>query len=180
MNKTRKTAIIVGIFIIVAYLMLLTTLVNPIIGMFLEVISGLAVIGISILMFPLFKKYQILTKGYLIGKFVEGGLMLAAGLMIFMGNLMAYNNFYKVHAYFFALSALIFYILLNKTKLTPKYINFWGMIASVLILVANIIGLFGIEIMGVMFVIFYAPIILNEFYLAIYLIVKGFTRRGKK
>ena len=111
MNKNRTTAIIVGILILVAYLMLLTHSVDPFLGMFLEIISGLAVIGISILMFPLFKKHITLTKGYLIGKFVEGGLMFAAGFMVLIGNLIAYNKLYAVHAYFFIISAFIFYVL---------------------------------------------------------------------
>ncbi|MCK5617645.1 DUF4386 domain-containing protein [Candidatus Pacearchaeota archaeon] len=174
----RKTSIFVGILIIVAYLMLFTLLVNPIFGLLLEVISGLAVIGISILMYPFFiSKNKKLAKGYIVGKFVEGGLMLAAGSMILVGNLVMYNNLYKVHVYFFAISALLFYILLNKTKLTPKYINLWGIIASILILVANIIELLNIEMTTIMLVIFYAPIILNEFYLAIYLIFKGFNKK---
>jgi hypothetical protein len=176
MNSNRKTALIVGILILVAYLMLLTLFVNPILGMLLEIISGLAVIGISILMFPLFKKYQILTKGYLIGKFVEGGLMLTTGLMVFLGNIIMYNNLYKVHAYFFAISALFFYILLYNTRLVPKYVSIWGGIASTLILLANILELFTIEFTTILFIIFYGPMILNEFYLAIYLMVKGFEK----
>jgi uncharacterized Tic20 family protein len=56
MNANRKTAIIVGVLILVAYSLLGSS--NPeakILGMFLEVISGLAVITIAVLMFPLFK-----------------------------------------------------------------------------------------------------------------------------
>jgi len=176
--KIRKRAIIVGILILVAYLMLLTLLVNPILGMFLEIISGLAVIGISVLMYPLFiSKDRVLTKGYLIGKFGEGGLMLIAGGMILIGNIMMYETLYKFHAYFFSISALFFYLLLNKTKLTPKYINFWGIIATILILVANILGLFNIDMTKMMLGIFYVPIILNEVYLAIYLMVRGFNKQ---
>lgn len=55
-NSHRKTAIIVGVLILLAYSLLGSD--NPdakVLGMFLEVISGLAVIAIAILMFPLFK-----------------------------------------------------------------------------------------------------------------------------
>jgi uncharacterized Tic20 family protein len=59
MNTNRKTAIIVGVLILVAYSLLGSG--NPeakILGMFLEVISGLAVITIAVLMFLLFKPYN--------------------------------------------------------------------------------------------------------------------------
>ena len=59
MNTNRKTAIIVGVLILVAYRLLGSG--NPeakILGMFLEAISGLAVITIAVLMFPLFKPYN--------------------------------------------------------------------------------------------------------------------------
>ena len=55
MNTHRKTAIIVGVLILLAYSLLGSD--NPdakILGMFLEAISGLAVIAIAVLMFPLF------------------------------------------------------------------------------------------------------------------------------
>jgi uncharacterized Tic20 family protein len=55
MNSNRKTAIIVGVLILLAYSLLGSD--NPdakVLGMFLEVISGLAVIGIAVLMYPLF------------------------------------------------------------------------------------------------------------------------------
>ncbi len=56
MIKNRRTSIIVGILILVAYSLLGSG--NPeakILGMVLEIISGLAVISIAVLMFPLFK-----------------------------------------------------------------------------------------------------------------------------
>jgi len=58
-TSDRKTAIIVGILILLAYSLLGSD--NPdakVLGMFLEVISGLAVIGIAVLMYPLFKPYN--------------------------------------------------------------------------------------------------------------------------
>ena len=54
MSTHRKTAIIVGVLILLAYSVLGSG--NPeakILGMLLEVISGLAVISIAVLMYPL-------------------------------------------------------------------------------------------------------------------------------
>ena len=59
MNTHRKTAVIVGVLMLVAYSVIGGG--NPeakILGMFLEVISGLAVITIAVLMFQIFKPYN--------------------------------------------------------------------------------------------------------------------------
>ena len=59
MDSNRKNAIIVGVLILLAYSMLGGS--NPdakMLGMFLEAISGAAVIGISIIMFPLARALQ--------------------------------------------------------------------------------------------------------------------------
>ena len=76
MNTHRKTAIIVGVLILVAYSVLGSG--NPeakILGMVLEVISGLAVITIAVLMFPLFKPYnKNASYLYLVFRSIEGGL----------------------------------------------------------------------------------------------------------
>ena len=59
MDTNRKTAIIVGVLILLAYSLLGSDSPDAkVLGMFLEVISGLAVIGIAVLMYPLFKPYN--------------------------------------------------------------------------------------------------------------------------
>lgn len=176
MDKNKKIAFIVGILILVAYSMLLSTSVAPIIGLFTEVISGAAVIGISILMYPLFEQYKLRIL-YLLLKFVEGLLMFAAGFFILSQNITVYNNIYAIHVYAFSISAFLFYVLLQKTQLIPKFISIWGMVASVLVLVANIYTQLGFELPMLGTIIGYAPIILNEVFLAIWFMVKGFNTR---
>ena len=177
----RKKAIIVGILIIVAYSMLLTLLVSPFLGLLLEVISGLAVIAISILMYPLFiSKGKALTKSYLVGKFVEGGLMLAAGVMILIGNIIMYDNLYAVHTYIFAISAILFYLLLYKSKFVPRFISIWGIIAGILLIGVNLLDVMGVSISLIIGIIGYAPIILNEVFLALWFIFRGFNLKTKK
>ena len=82
-NSNRKIAIIVGVLILVAFSLLGSD--NPdakILGMFLEVISGLAVIGIAVLMFPLFRPYhKKVSFWYLVFRGIEGGLMIIAGIL---------------------------------------------------------------------------------------------------
>ncbi len=173
MREGRKTSILVGILILVAYLMLLSLLVSPIIGLFTEIISGAAVISIAILMYPFFKKYK-LKFSYISLKVVEGVLMFAAGIFVLLQNINMYDNLYAIHVYAFAISAFIFYVLLHKTKLIPRYISIWGMIASVLVLLANIYTQLGFELSMIGTIVGYAPIILNEVFLAVYLMIKGF------
>jgi len=176
-NTHRKTAIIVGILILVAYSVLGSG--NPeakILGMILEVISGLAVITIAVLMFPLFKPYnKIVSYLYIILRSIEGGLLVVTGILFLSNNtllLEIYAGIHAVHGYIFGIAALIFYYLLYLSKLIPRWISVWGAIAAILLIIANLI-----EVMGIAsdLMILYLPIILNELVLAIWLIVKGFT-----
>ena len=88
MDSSRKAAIIVGVLILLAYSMLGSG--NPdakMMGMFLEAISGAAVIGISIIMFPLFKPYnKNLTLGYIFFRIIEGSFMIITGLLFLSHN----------------------------------------------------------------------------------------------
>lgn len=176
-NTHRKTAIIVGILILVAYSVLGSG--NPeakILGMVLEVISGLAVITIAVLMFPLFKPYnKIASYLYIILRIIEGGLLVVTGILFLSNNTLLldiYAGIHAVHGYIFGIAALIFYYLLYLSKLIPRWISVWGAIAAILLIIANLL-----EVMGIAsdLMILYLPIILNELVLAIWLIVKGFT-----
>ena len=177
MNSHRKTAIIVGVLILVAYSLLGSS--NPdakVLGMFLEVIRGLAVIAIAILMFPLFRPYNKKASfWYLVFRGIEGGLMIIAGILFLSYSpllLEIRDGIYVGHAYIFAVAALIFYSLLYQSKLIPRWISGWGVIAAILLILVNLL-----EVMGLIpaLIILYLPIILNEIVLAIWLMAKGFN-----
>ena len=177
MNKNRRSSIIVGILILVAYCILGTNNPNEIIlGMSLEIISGLAVISIAILMFPLLRPYgKKISLWYLALKWIEGILMIIAGILFFIHSpalLEVRDQIYRVHGYLFAVPALMFYYLLYQSKLIPRGLSVWGGIASILLIIVNLLELLRViprlEIL-------YLPIVLNEVVLAIWLIVKGFT-----
>jgi len=177
MNSHRKTAIIVGVLILVAYSLLGSD--NPdakVLGMFLEVISGLAVIAIAILMFPLFRPYnKTASIWYLVFRGIEGGLMIIAGILFLSHSpllLEIRDKIYVGHAYIFALAALIFYYLLYQSNLVPRWLSVWGVIAAILLILVNLLEVMGL-IPGLM--VLYLPIILNELVLAIWLMVKGFN-----
>ena len=176
-NSNRKTAIIVGVLILLAYSLLGSG--NPdakVLGMFLEVISGLAVIGIAVLMVPLFKPYnKTASFWYLVFRDIEGGLMIIAGILFLSHSALLLeirDGIYVGHVYIFAGAALIFYYLLYQSNLVPRWLSVWGVIAAILLILVNLL-----EVMGIIpaLMILYLPIILNEIVLAIWLMVKGFN-----
>ena len=177
MFNNRKKAIIVGLLILIAYSILGTN--NPdkkVLGMFLEITSGLAVIAIAVLMFPLLRSYGTkLAFCYLALKAVEGLLMIIAGVFFLIHSaslLTLHEQIYSFHGYLFAVSALLFYFLLYQSKLIPRWLSVWGVIASVLLIIVNLLE--STE-MTPQLEILYLPIVLNEVVLALWLIVKGFN-----
>jgi len=176
-NRTR--AVIVGILILVAYSMLASGVTDiKWVTTLLDVISGLAVIGIAVvLLFPFFKtSNKGLTMGYMAMKILEGALMIAAGIL-FLSNLSfdwrswIYNY---PQTYVFIISAFLFYILLFKTKLVPRFISIWGLVACGMLLLNNVAKLLGISspILDVLMVL----IITNEIFLTGWLVIKGFNK----
>lgn len=177
MNRNRKIAIIVGILILIAYSIVGANNPNAkILGMVLELISGLAVIGIAVLMFPFLKPYgKKISLLYLALKGVEGILMVIAGVLFLIHTpslLELRDQIYLVHGYIFAIPALMLYYLLYKSKLIPGWISVWGVIAAIFLIIVNLL-----EVMKIIPVLefLYFPIVLNEVVLAIWLMVKGFN-----
>lgn len=174
---TKRTSRLAGILILVAYAVLGSGNPNQkLLGMTLEVTSGLAVVGIALLMFPLFKpRSPTIAYSYLFLRAIEGSLLVASGLL-FLSNssqlLSIRDAIYLGHGYIFSLAAFGFYYLLYQTKLIPRFISVWGVIASILVIAVNITTLTGLtsELL-----ILFLPIITNEFFLALWLILKGFN-----
>ncbi len=180
MDTNRKTAIAVGVLILLAYAILGTG--NPDakwVGMLCEVVSGLAVIGIAWLMAPLLLPYgKQATFWYAALKGLEGVLMLVGGVffLIHTPDLLAVrDSIYLVHGYIFAVPALIFYYLLYRAGLVPRWLSVWGAIAALILVAVNLLEVLnivpGMEIL-------YLPIVSNEAVLALWLIFKGFNRQN--
>jgi hypothetical protein len=220
MNTYRKTAIIVGALFLIAmvasllggslveavlsapdYLAVLSENGNQvIIGVFLELINGIAVVGIGVLMFPVLRRFnESMALGYLALRIVEG--VFCSVIVISPLSLLTLSHDYLESGasdasyyqavgalsmaeranvsgllipLFLGLGALLFYSLLYQSKLLPRYIPVWGLIAVVLILALNILLTLNVDVGG-MALVFALPIILNEIYLGIWLIIKGFT-----
>ena len=219
MNTHNKTARIVGILFLTA---LVTSLLGGIwlesilsapdylssvsgnktqvvMGVLLELINGLAVIGIAVGMYPIFRKqYEALALGYVALRIIEAVIVIAAVIspLALIALSQEYINagapdtsyfqtlgtsFLAVRAIwvstmlaiFFGLGALLFYYLLYQSKLVPRFISVWGFIAVALVLTWNLLETFGIRISAG--IILALPMILNEIFLGIWLIIKGFN-----
>lgn len=178
----KKSAILVGIFILVAYGVLVSGVTTSrLLVMIADVISGFAVIGIAVIMFPFFKVVnKKLSSGYLALKLLEGGFMVFGGLVFLSGPFQYLRSWVYdgIHLYVFIVSGLIFYYLLFKTKIVPRYISIWGLVAISVLLVKTLLGKVGFSssILEIML----ALIVTNEIFLAIWLMVKGFNLSGIK
>lgn len=178
MDSDRKTAKIVGALILIAYCIVLYEVFDSsIVKLVLELISGGTVVAMAVLMFPILKSHnKPVTQGYLISKGLEGLVMIAAGILIFTELIKSdtHESIYEYHTYLFALAYLILTYLLYLSKLVPKQISIWGLIASIIFWIATAVKLAGI--------ISFDPnvtilpfVVLNEIVLAIWLIAKGFS-----
>jgi len=77
---------------------------------------------------------------------------------------------------FFCLGALLFYSLLYKTKLIPRFVSVWGFVSVIMVLFMNIFVLFQTESLSTGVLMTLAlPMILNEIFLGVWLIIKGFN-----
>ncbi len=70
----------------------------------------------------------------------------------------------------FSLGALMFYYLLYKSKLIPRWLSGWGFIGAIVVLVIESAGVFGAGL-GILWL----PLGVQEMVLAVWLIVKGFN-----
>lgn len=173
--KTR--ARFVGVFILIAYGVLVSAITeSKIMVMFADVISGVAVIGIAVLMYPIFRETNIqVSNWYRVLKYAEGISMIIGGLLFLNPSLeyikgIIYDDF---HIYVFIISAFMFYFLLFKSELVPRYISIWGALGIFALLVSTLLQFVGIHY--AMLDYFLVLIITNEVFLAFWLMIKGFN-----
>ena len=169
-----------------------------IIGVLLQVILAAAVIGIPVMMFPILKKHhEGLAVGYFGFRIIEA--ILGIGTAISLLSLLTLSREFVTAGapaasyfqtlgtlllagidwlgllgiqIFFGLSVVILNYLLYTSKLIPRFISVWGLIAGILLIAAGPLGMFGISPESTLFLAL--PIAVNEMVLAIWLIVKGF------
>jgi hypothetical protein len=75
----------------------------------------------------------------------------------------------------FSLGSLMFYYLLYKSKLIPRWLSGWGLIGAALYLLSGFLPLFGHGSRSTIYLLLEAPLGVNEMVLAVLLIAKGFN-----
>ncbi len=172
------------------------------VGIILELVNTLCVIGIAVYMQPILNVFHQKTAyGYLVLRTLEAGacsfmtlsplsvLLLAenpAGIEYSSRQVILHAAYVQRTAIssllvplFFCLGALLLYSALYHTRLLPRFIAIWGLLATGGILAVNIINLF-IKLDLVTSMILALPIILNEVFMGFWLIFKGFERLEKQ
>lgn len=190
MKSTKKIAIIVGLLFLVSTLtfMIGSNLIQSflidetqnksplILGVILEIICGVAVVGIGVLMFPILKLFKKrLALGYVIFRIIECTIIIVGG--IYLLSLLEFMWKYEMIIFVFtALGGLIFSYLLYLSKLVPRYLSGLGIIGYVMLFLGVVLDMFSIfNINDGAGMLIYLPGGLFELFLPIWLFIKGFN-----
>jgi hypothetical protein len=171
------------------------------VGVLLDLICAGAFVGIAVVIFPTLKKYsETIALGYVVARgfeavpfvigvvgllvlltlsqeYVQAGTPDARYFLPLGGGLLAAYDWTQLLGprIFAALAALPLYYLFYRTRLVPRFISVWGLIAAPLFLASGLLGMFGLSPFSTMSILLFLPHALNEMVLAVWLIVKGFN-----
>ena len=166
-----------------------------ILGACFTLCMGFSLAFIPIIIYPILKKQnETLALGYVV---FRGALETITYIGIFVCMIMMlkigqnYLNelenigilIYKFRnlcllatVYVFSIGALLFYVGLYKSKLIPRWLSIWGIVAIILYLLTGLLITFGLQTeTSVSTIIMNFPIFLQEMVMAVWLIVKGFN-----
>ena len=166
-----------------------------VIGVLLELINAVAYLGIAVLMFPILRgRFESLALGYVGFRIIEFVMQILTGLsplalvtlseeFVIAGSPAA-SSFQTLGTVLIAgrswafqmvsinlvLGALLFYSMLYQTKLIPRFISIWGLLGATAVLANTLLDMLGLPPgnLGVV-------MLLNELFLGVWLIVKGFN-----
>ena len=170
------------------------------IGALLEFTMAVAVAAIPVWMYPILKKYnESMALWYVVGRLIEG-LMFTIGVISLLTLLtlskefalagapdaayyqilgtaiLAIRSGQSVFAQFgFSLGSVMFYYILYKSKLVPRWLSGWSLIGAVLFLASAFLAMFGYGSESTVYLLMNAPGGVGEMVFAVWLIVKGFN-----
>ncbi len=170
-------------------------------GALLLLVGGACGIGIAISLYPVLKKFNaglalgavsfrisegvlrfVAVGGYLLlitlsQQFVQAGApdssyFQTLGALVYAGN--RWGNVLSLLA--FSIGALLYYIIFYRTKLVPRWLSGWGLVAAILTMASAALVTVGlIAPFSTTQIILNLPILPQEIVLAAWLIVKGFN-----
>lgn len=215
MEANRRSAVIVGVLFLIAtaaYISgnaLIESMMNApdylkdvylkkdqvILGVMLELINSVAVVGIAIVLFPILKRHnEKIALGYIGFRVMEAMLLIvgtigpllrvklsqeyiqagapAHSYFHTIGALAAEGSFlaFQLAMIVLGLYSLIFCTLLYRSKLIPRLLSVLGLIGYASLSASAIV-----ELMGYNGMVLYAPGALFEIIMPLWLIVKGFN-----
>jgi len=167
-----------------------------IIGMLIELIWALAVVGIPVVLFPILKKHdEALALEFFSLRFIEGICTVIHSILLLslltlsqefvkagvpdasyyltMGTLLLAARdwaFMIGSGLVWSLSALVLNWVLFQSRLIPRWLSGWGLIGAALSFVS-----YFLQFLGISLDILFLPIALQEMVFAVWLIIKGFN-----
>lgn len=169
------------------------------VGVLLELTCALAVVGIAVVLYPVLKRHhEAMALGY-VGFRVLEAAAIAGAVISPLSIIKLSRDFLEAEAseashiqalgsllldvraqllglilvVAFCACAFLLYTIFYKSKLVPRAISVWGLGATALLLAYNLLAVFGHD--GGM--ILALPMILNEIFLGIWLLARGFNTR---
>ena len=178
--------------------------VSILIGALLFFSMGVAGASISIPMYPLLKKQnEPLALGAVVFRAIEGAIWMV-GVVSLLSLVILSQEFVKagapIDSYFqtlgellragtettgalvlgymaFCIGALMYYYIFYQSKLVPRWLSVWGLVAITLAFVAGLVDMFGVvsgDDLTTISLLLNLPIFVQELVLGVWLIVKGF------
>lgn len=166
-----------------------------ILGVLLSFVNGLAYVGIAVLLFPILRpRFESLALAYVGFRLIEFITQILAdvsplALLTLVGDtdqtsavqelgaLLLAERFwaFQMLNLIFSLSALLLYAMLLRSRLIPGFFSIWGLIAAALVLLNTVLGWFIPDLVQSLGMVTGLPMLLNEVFLGIWLIVRGFS-----
>jgi hypothetical protein len=179
--------------------------ISAIIGMLIEFSCILAIPLIPVFAYPVLRKHsETLALAYVVFRLFEAVLFVLVDItklalikvsQLYLATesantsmiesvgatIQGWNEWAWVfYVLIFGFGALIFYFVLYQSKLLPRWISVWGLIAIVMMMTSALLAMFGVELPDAIFGLLVIPIGVQEMVMAVWLIVKGFNRDAIK
>jgi hypothetical protein len=170
-----------------------------VLGVLLEIINAIAYVGIAILMFPILRRrFRSMAIGFVGFRLIEfvvqifadlsplslltlseeslnAGAATASSFQALGTLLLAERSWaFQMISITFVLGALLFYTMMYQSRLVPRFISIWGLLGAAVVLVNTALDMFGVPPGNLGIV-----MLLNELFLGVWLIVKGFDSSAR-
>ncbi len=175
-----------------------------IVGMLVQLLNDAAIVGIAVMLYPIFKKFsEALALAYLSSRIIEAVMLMAAKVSLL--SLIPLSKDYlaaetpnaalyqttgalvhgldvwagEMGTISLLLGAVILYYILFQTKLVPRFIPIWGFIAVASTIAARAFAVPDLTKGFEPAMVLYFLIVLNELFIAFWLLFKGFNEPDK-